>query len=217
MIEWIKKRFWLLGVLIGIIVVAVVFYFVSISNNVIEELEDDNDNSMVVDSDEVDNSNDSDNEIYLAVGDTLNVGEYNGIETGQSVSFSVENQAILSIDDNGEILALSEGNTNLLITLADEVKTIKVIVASVESDLATLSSSTGLNRTYMTLIANSAAGNYRYFQLRYRGKIYSSNTWKSSNTSLVTVNNNGYVKVLKSPSVATNVVVSLTVGTTVYK
>ena len=86
------------------------------------------------------------NEVYLQIGETFKLE----VETDsdKKVSFSSENDTIAIIDENGEIEAINNGKTKIIITQGSETEYCYVYVGLIEPTNIYILSYDNLNLTY---------------------------------------------------------------------
>ena len=86
------------------------------------------------------------NEVYLQIGETFKLE----VETDsdKKVSFSSENETIAIIDENGEIEAINNGKTKIIITQGSETEYFYVYVGLIEPTNIYILSYDNLNLTY---------------------------------------------------------------------
>lgn len=151
--------------------------------------------------------------IYLDVNDTyyLAATVTPSNATNKSVSWSSSNTRVATVSSNGKVTALREGTATITATVDGKSASAKVYV---EDNVISVSKIT-LNRSYLDLDINET---YKLIAtVTPNNATYKTVTWKSSNTSVATVNSNGEVSARRAGTATiTATADGLSVSATIY-
>ncbi len=151
--------------------------------------------------------------VYLDVNDTyyLTATINPSNATNKNITWKSSNTSVATISSSGKITALRKGTTTITATVDGKSASAKVYV---DNNVISVSKIT-LNRSYLDLDINET---YKLVAtVTPSNATYKNVTWKSSNTSVATVNSNGEVTARRGgTAVITATADGLSVSATIY-